>query len=147
MGNHENLFLDFLTGKDVRTFLLNGGEETLSSYRMAAGTYEEPLIPDEHITFLRSLNPWLELDEYYVVHAGFRPHVEIQDQTLEDLTWIREPFLYSDYDFGKRVIFGHTPFNEPLVMENKIGLDTGAVYGNRLTCLELPSMKFHSVEA
>ncbi|MFH1490965.1 MAG: metallophosphoesterase [Pseudomonadota bacterium] len=147
MGNHESIFLDFLTGRDVRTFLLNGGEETLNSYRSAAGTYEEPLISNEHVTFLKSLHPWLELDGYYVVHAGFRPHVDIQGQTLEDMTWIREPFLYSDYDFGKRVIFGHTPFTEPLVMENKIGLDTGAVYGNRLTCLELPSFRFHSVEA
>jgi hypothetical protein len=32
-------------------------------------------------------------------------------------------------------------------MENKFGLDTGAVYGNRLTCLELPEIIFHSVEA
>ena len=57
------------------------------------------------------------------------------------------PFIYSNYDFGKRVIFGHTPFVEPLVMDNKIGLDTGAVFGNKLTCLELPDMIFHSVEA
>jgi serine/threonine protein phosphatase 1 len=147
MGNHENIFLDFLTGRDVRTFLLNGGEKTLNSYRSAAGRYEEPLIPNEHVTFLKSLDPWLELDDYYVVHAGFRPHVDIQDQTLKDMTWIREPFIYSDYDFGKKVIFGHTPFTKPLVMDNKIGLDTGAVYGNRLTCLELPSLKFHFVEA
>jgi serine/threonine protein phosphatase 1 len=33
------------------------------------------------------------------------------------------------------------------VMDNKIGLDTGAVYGNKLTCLEIPRMKFYSVEA
>jgi len=82
-----------------------------------------------------------------VVHAGFRPGVAIEDQSLEDLIWIREPFIFSDYDFGKTVIFGHTPIAEPLMMDNKIGLDTGAVYGNRLTCLELPRMKFHSVEA
>jgi serine/threonine protein phosphatase 1 len=73
--------------------------------------------------------------------------VEIEKQNLEDMTWIREPFIYSDYEFGKRVIFGHTPFREPLVLENKIGLDTGAVYGNRLTCLELPDLRFYSVEA
>jgi len=32
-------------------------------------------------------------------------------------------------------------------MPNKIGLDTGAVYGNKLTCLELPALRFHFVEA
>ena len=99
------------------------------------------------MAFLKSLRPWVELEEYYVVHAGMQPGVEIERQSLEDLVWIREPFIFSDYDFGKRVIFGHTPFSEPLVLKNKIGLDTGAVYGNRLTCLELPSFVFHQVEA
>jgi serine/threonine protein phosphatase 1 len=73
--------------------------------------------------------------------------VAVERQDLDDLVWIRDPFIYSDHDFGKRVIFGHTPFSEPLIMTNKIGLDTGAVYGNRLTCLELPSLTFHFVEA
>ncbi len=141
-GNHESGFLDFLSGGNINTFLINGGETTLKSYQKDG----EILIPPDHISFYKSLRPWIELEDYYIVHAGFRPGVEIDDQSLEDLIWIREPFIYSDYDFGKRVIFGHTPFNEPLVTRNKIGLDTGAVYGNRLTCLELPQMKFHSVE-
>lgn len=142
LGNHESGFLDFLSGGDIKTFLINGGETTLKSYQRDG----EILIPPDHISFYQSLRPWIELEDYYIVHAGFRPGVEIDDQSLEDLIWIREPFIYSDYDFGKRVIFGHTPFYEPLVTHNKIGLDTGAVYGNRLTCLELPQMKFHSVE-
>ena len=147
IGNHENIFLDFLSGRDMNSFFSNGGDSTLASYSIASGADGEPFIPREHMGFLRSLRTWVELEDYYVVHAGFRPGVDIKDQTIEDLTWIRDPFLSSEYDFGKRVIFGHTPFAEPLVNENKIGLDTGAVYGNRLTCLELPSIKFHSVEA
>jgi serine/threonine protein phosphatase 1 len=142
LGNHESGFLDFLSGGDIKTFLINGGETTLKSYQRDG----EILIPPDHISFYQSLRPWSELEDYYVVHAGFKPGVGMDDQSLEDLIWIREPFIYSDYDFGKRVIFGHTPFYEPLVTHNKIGLDTGAVYGNRLTCLELPQMKFHSVE-
>ena len=147
IGNHENIFLDFLSGQGINSFFMNGGDSTLASYSKASGADGEPFIPQEHMRFLRSLRTWVELEDYYVVHAGFRPGVDIKDQTIEDLTWIRDPFLSSEYDFGKRVIFGHTPFAEPLVRENKIGLDTGAVYGNRLTCLELPSIKFHSVEA
>jgi serine/threonine protein phosphatase 1 len=61
-----------------------------------------------------------------------------------DLLWIRDEFIYSDFDFGKRVIFGHTPFREPLVQPNKIGIDTGAVYGNLLTCVQLPEIIFFS---
>ena len=147
LGNHERILLDFIEGRDVSTFFLNGGTSTLNSYRVAQQRYGEPLIPTAHVGFLKSLKTWIELDDYYVVHAGFRPGVELENQSLEDLLWIRDSFIFSNYRFGKRVIFGHTPFSKPLVMENKIGLDTGAVYGNKLTCLELPSLKFHFVEA
>jgi serine/threonine protein phosphatase 1 len=147
MGNHEMSFLDFLSGADVRTFLANGGASTLESYQRGERWNSNLLVPHEHILFLKSLKPWIELDDYYVVHAGFRPGVDLSRQSLEDLVWIRDPFIYSKYDFGKRVIFGHTPFHAPLIMENKIGLDTGAVFGNRLTCLELPSLVFHYVKA
>jgi serine/threonine protein phosphatase 1 len=147
MGNHENILLDFLSSGDPRLLLLNGGMTTLESYQAEEKGEKEALIPPEHEAFFENLYLYIELDDYYVVHAGFRPGVEIDKQATEDLIWIREPFIFSDYDFGKKVIFGHTPLAEPLVMDNKIGLDTGAVYGNRLTCLEIPRMKFYSVEA
>jgi serine/threonine protein phosphatase 1 len=89
----------------------------------------------------------IELEDYYIVHAGLRPGIGIRDQSETDRLWIRDSFIFSDYDFGKKIIFGHTPFSFPFIMDNKIGLDTGAVYGNKLTCLEIPSGKFHSVEA
>ena len=62
------------------------------------------------------------------------------------MLWIRNDFIDSTYDFGKKVIFGHTPLDKPLIEKNKIGIDTGAVYGQKLTCLELPKEKFYSVE-
>jgi serine/threonine protein phosphatase 1 len=142
MGNHEWMFLNFLSGLDIKPFLMNGGETTLASY----GTNGDIVIPPDHVTFFKGLQSWIELDDYFVVHAGFRPGINVQQQSIEDVIWIREAFIYSDYDFGKKVIFGHTPFPEPLLMGNKIGLDTGIVYGNRLTCLELPAFKFHSVK-
>lgn len=147
MGNHEDLFLEFLEGADPANFIMNGGVSTMESYHMDGDMDRAQEVPPEHLRFLKALKPWIELDEYYVVHAGFRPEVSLEEQTLQDLVWIREPFIFSSHDYGKKVIFGHTPFYDPLIMENKIGLDTGAVYGNRLTCLELPAMKFHSVEA
>ena len=147
LGNHESMLLDFLQGRDYSTFLRNGGVKTLNSYKTAEPMSTDSLIPDPHLAFLKRLRPWIELRDYYVVHAGFRPGVGPAAQSMEDLLWIRDSFIFSDYDFGKRVIFGHTPFSQPLIMDNKIGLDTGAVYGNKLTCLELPSLRFHSVEA
>jgi serine/threonine protein phosphatase 1 len=59
---------------------------------------------------------------------------------LDPRLWIREPFLESDADFdGKIVVFGHTPqrTGEPLVLPNKIGLDTAAAYGGPLTAAAL----------
>lgn len=147
MGNHEVMLLDYLAGRNQDLYLANAGYTTLKSYMRARPVREGPLIPSEHMDFYHSLKTYIEIEDYYVVHAGFRPGVGLEDQTLEDMVWIREPFIYSGYDFGKRVIFGHTPFQRPLVMENKFGLDTGAVYGNRLTCLELPQVMFHSVGA
>lgn len=147
IGNHEDIFLEYLDNGRMMSFLLNGGDATLESYRDAESSDEGAEIPREHVAFLRSLEQWIELDDYYVVHAGFRPGVPLERQSYEDLIWIRDAFIFSDYDFGKKVIFGHTPFSKPLLMENKIGLDTGAVYGNKLTCLELPAFRFHCVEA
>jgi len=147
IGNHEVIFLDYIKGKDRRLFLMNGGMNTLESYAFHLVDTENDLLPPSHKEFFASLKYTIELDDYYVVHAGFRPEVPLDEQDPDDLVWIRDPFIYSTYDFGKKVIFGHTPFYEPLVMDNKVGLDTGAVYGNRLTCLELPEFRFHSVEA
>jgi len=142
MGNHESLFMNYLEGNcDESMFLRNGGDSTLASYNEDGDIN----VPPEHLSFLKSLQSMIELEEYYVVHAGLVPGIDMKLQRQEDKMWIRDPFIYSNYDFGKRIIFGHTPFAEPLVMENKIGLDTGAVFGNKLTCLELPDMVFHSV--
>jgi serine/threonine protein phosphatase 1 len=147
IGNHEALFLDYLNGRDRRIFLSNGGWITVEGYLAEKSEEEEALVPPDHMSFYQSLKSFIELEEYYIVHAGFKPGVHVKDQELNDMIWIRDQFIYTEYDFGKRVIFGHTPFDEPFIMENKIGLDTGAVYGNRLTCLELPEFRFHSVEA
>ncbi len=143
-GNHEAMFLDFLSGNNRQMFLVNGGWKTLESY---GPLDDESSIPSDHMAFYESLKLYLELDAYYVVHAGFEPGLAIKKQTEADMIWIRKSFIYSNHDFGKKVLFGHTPFHEPLIMENKIGLDTGAVYGNKLTCFELPEERFHSVEA
>ena len=146
IGNHEQMFLDYLSGVDSQSSLLNGGLPTLRSYEEMRRSQDDPLIPPSHLDFFSSLLTMIELEHYYIVHAGFHPNIGIEDQSLNDMIWIREEFIYSDYDFGKVVIFGHTPFNSPLVMKNKIGIDTGAVFGNYLTCLELPEKKFHSVK-
>ena len=146
-GNHEAMFLNFLRGIDSEIFMVNGGWRTLESYGAYNLQDDVSAIPSDHRKFYASLKMYIELDDYYIVHAGFKPGIEIENQVEDDMLWIRKSFTSSNHDFGKKVIFGHTPFQEPLVMKNKIGLDTGAVYGNKLTCLELPGERFHFVEA
>jgi len=140
MGNHEQMFLDFLNGADPLLYFWNGGKATLESYGFREVDYGryEVFLPDEHRKFFETLIHVLETENYFFVHAGVRPGVDLSEQNEEDLLWIRHEFIYSSEDFGKTVVFGHTPFMDPLVMKNKIGIDTGAVYGRYLTCLRLP---------
>jgi serine/threonine protein phosphatase 1 len=144
-GNHEAMLLDYLSGKDQNIFLLSGGSNTLDSYGQHIDRLHNLIMPPSHQEFLQSLHLFYETDSYIFVHAGLVPRVPLNQQQEKDLLWIRDAFIHSTYDFGKIVIFGHTPFKEPFVTKNKIGIDTGAFYGNRLTCIELPSRKFYSV--
>lgn len=140
-GNHELMLLDAYDGKNVEAFFWNGGKETLDSYGLNEN--EVSKIPAAHIEFLRGLELMHETEDYLFVHAGLRPGVPLNKQSIRDIMWIREDFFLSGYDFGKTIIFGHTPFHRPLVTDGLIGIDTGAVYGNKLTCLKLPEREFH----
>jgi serine/threonine protein phosphatase 1 len=91
------------------------------------------------------LLPLYATPDYVFVHGGLRPGIPLDEQVDKDLYWIRGEFIASTADFGRRVIFGHTPFKQPLILPNKIGIDTGLVYGNFLTCLKLPQMDFYLV--
>jgi serine/threonine protein phosphatase 1 len=145
MGNHERMFLDFLQGTEEIFFLLNGGTSTAVSYWGKHWESQQRFLPIGHNDFFRTLLPFYETEDYIFVHGGLRPGLPLAAQQEKDLLWIRQEFILSEFDFGRRVIFGHTPVRTPLVLPNKIGIDTGAVYGNKLTCIQLPQEKFFSV--
>jgi len=139
MGNHEWMFLRYLHGVDEDVYLLNGGDVTLAQFSRG-GKLD---VPPEVVAFLRGLPYYWETERYIFVHAGLRPGRPLHAQRPEDLLFIRGEFIFSDYDWGKRVIFGHTPFSTPFVARNKIGIDTGCVYGGELTALRLPDVEFY----
>lgn len=142
-GNHEAMFLDFLQGQGRELFLFNGGQSTLRDYWGENwDRLPQLLLPPEHDEFYQELKPYYETPDYIFVHGGLKPGVPLAEQQEGDLLWIRGEFIASQEDFDRLVIFGHTPFKRPLVMPNKIGIDTGAVYGNFLTCLKLPQKEF-----
>ncbi len=133
MGNHERMFLDFLRGKDRHLFMYNGGRPTLESYG------DIGKIPAAHLDFLHRLRLYYETDDYIFVHGGIRPGIPMPEQDPQDLLWIREEFYAFPGRYPKTVVFGHTPMREVLMEEDRIGIDTACVYGNKLTCLILPS--------
>jgi serine/threonine protein phosphatase 1 len=144
-GNHELMWANYLNDKDPLLFLYNGGTATLRSYREAPCAAGNGAMPDRHREFLQNLLPYYEMEDFILVHAGLRPGIPLHEQHADDLYWIRTEFIDSDFDFGKTVIFGHTPFNQPHIGRKRIGIDTGAVYGNKLTCVRLPDLQFYSV--
>jgi serine/threonine protein phosphatase 1 len=145
-GNHEQMLLEFFKSERKRMmYLVNGGQQTLDSYLRKQKSTSGDLFPQKHLDFISSLKMYYTTPDYIFVHAGLRDGIKLSKQTSSDLLWIRNEFIKSDYDFGKRVIFGHTPFKKPMVTKRKIGIDTGAVYGNKLTCVKLPEVKFFQI--
>lgn len=140
-GNHEEMFLDWvIKGVNYDLYLYNGGGSTIQSYSRGG----EFRIPPEHMAFFTNLLLYYETEDYIFVHAGIRGGIPLPEQDPKDLVWIREEFILSPHDYGKLVVFGHTPLQRVFISENKIGIDTGAVYGGALTCLELPSRRIYS---
>lgn len=147
MGNHEEMLLRFLAGRDREFYLKMGGTSTLESYGITPPYDAEALrkIPADHLWFLNELLACWEDENNIYVHAGVKPGLHLSQQPREWLFWARDNYLRNKPDFGKTVVSGHTPFREPLVEENRIIIDTGAVYGGQLTCLVLPDMEFIQV--
>ena len=146
MGNHERMFLNFLEGREEELYLYNGGGYTLQDYGIEAADSPEERkrkVPAGHLQFYHSLIPYYETEHYLFVHAGLMPGIEPGKQKIDDLVWVRRDFIDSVEDFGKVVVFAHTPAGAPFIAKNKIGIDTGAVYGGKLTCVELPALNFY----
>jgi hypothetical protein len=93
-----------------------------------------------------------------VVHAGLAPRVALEHNNVRDLTSLRRlaqpgaPWWYEEYQGAELVLFGHTPSSMPRVFSRKakpiaIGLDTGCVYGGKLTAYSPEFDEFRSVAA
>jgi len=141
-GNHEDMFLAYLgyAGHHGEAFLQNGGGPTLASYGLAhvPPSAVAERLPPAHREFLLSLQTQAYFGRFLCVHAGVRPSRPLADQVEEDLLWIRDEFITAKHSFPYTVLYGHTPQRDVrLRLPFAVGLDTGLVYGNRLSCLEL----------
>ncbi len=149
-GNHEDMFLAFAgqPGHHGQAFLYNGGDATLRSYGLEG--YVGPALwerlPDDHKLFFLRLVLHYRSGDFLCVHAGLNPARPLDGQSEEDLLWIRGEWIRASHNYGFTVLFGHTPMRMPFVhWPYKIGLDTGLVYGNALTCFETSERRFWQV--
>ena len=148
LGNHDRALLEYWKG-------LRKKEELKPAQRKCAKQLKEGR--ERFAAFLESLPGYIDLGSHVVVHAGLRPGVALAEQTLDDLTALRTlgpdresregtPW-YEVYDGRQTALFGHWPSREPRRGPRAVGLDTGCVYGHRLTGYVVETGEFHSVPA
>lgn len=163
-GNHEDMMLDALRNDGQHydayfdlpdVWLLSGGAATYRSYLPAGVSrdratlvHAREIIPETHQAWCASLPRFFEDDGYIFVHGGIKPGHTPAETAPNDLIWLRDEFLNSTYDWGKKVVHGHTPTRslEPEVYANRICIDTALCYAasNKLTAVELPDETFYS---
>jgi serine/threonine protein phosphatase 1 len=152
MGNHEAFLLEFLIDMEAGPgWFFNGGLQTLHSYGVKLNKDDElsfdtlvriqdeflRKVPAKHLDFFRKLDFCRLEGDYFFVHAGIRPGIPLENQSDEDMLWIREEFLAYEEEFEKIIVHGHTITWEPEVKTNRIGIDTGAFASGVLTALVL----------
>ena len=152
MGNHEEMLLGFLgyEGTTGVAYIPNGGGTTLASYGISGDEKPEEIrrkISPTHIEFFRTLDSCVVIENFIFVHAGLHPLKKLDDQDYSDMHWIRNEFIYNVHNFEKTIIFGHTPFLDVLFhLPFKMGIDTGLVYGNKLSCVELTQRQIFQIK-
>lgn len=139
LGDHERMLLDAIDGDRAAAtdWLWAGGRHALPSWGLSPDLPREAwaqAFPAGHLALLRSLVLTYQAGDYLFVHAGLRPGVPLRNQTRDDLLMIRQPFLASEAPLGAVIVHGHSSQPEVSIQPNRIGLDTGAGIGGRLTC-------------
>lgn len=154
-GNHDVKLLKYLNGKRVQ--LTHGLAETVSQLEG-----ETPEFVEAVKKFLDGLVSHYQLDggRLIVAHAGLK--ADMQGRTSGA---VREFCLYGETtgetdEFGlpvrwnwaaeyrgkATVVYGHTPVLEPEWLNKTINIDTGCVFGGKLTALRYPEMELVQVE-
>ncbi|MEM9089862.1 MAG: polynucleotide kinase-phosphatase [Cyanobacteria bacterium P01_F01_bin.53] len=160
MGNHENKLMRKLDGKNVKVSY--GLAQTLEAIEAIDESRRDRDI-EAIQSFLDSLISHYVFDEgnLVVAHAGLREDLQGRDsgyvrsfalygETTGKIDEFGLPARYNwaaDYRGKAMVVYGHTPVLEPEWLNNTIGIDTGCVYGGKLTALRYPEKELVSVPA
>jgi serine/threonine protein phosphatase 1 len=115
---------------------------------------------DDFLKWLENLDYYYETDEAIIIHAFFEHDIQLDEQKQEVLSGSTsgDRYLEKKYPEGKYwtefyagpkpIIYGHQVVGDnPKIINNTYGIDTGACHGNYLTAIELPGFKIHQVKA
>lgn len=141
-GNHEDRLLRWRQSTSTSRELHIGALTRRTAEELKTRDWE----------YLESLPLWIDLPEHAVrvVHAGVVPGLAIEDQEPRTLMYVRtlshdrEPneargarSWAHHYEGPEHVVFGHNALPFPEIATHATGIDTGAVYGGRLTAMVL----------
>ena len=158
-GNHENKLGRYLKGRKVQH--THGLAETIE--QLEREDAEHPEFRREVAEFIEGLVSHYVLDEgrLVVCHAGLpekyhgrtsgrvRSHALYGDTTGETDEFglpVRYPWA-EDYRGRAAVVYGHTPVPTTSWVNNTLCLDTGAVFGGKMTALRWPEREIVDVPA
>lgn len=155
-GNHDVKLVRWLSGRNVR--LAHGLER---SAQQLAG--ETPEFRERVAAFLDGLPSHLVLagGRLVAAHAGMKEEMQgrstgrvrefaLYGETTGELDEFGLPVRLkwaASYRGAALVVYGHTPVREPEMLHNTINVDTGCVFGGRLTALRYPERELVSVPA
>ena len=159
-GNHDMKLFRKLSGRDVQV-----------SHGLAQTLAEIDAIPEsERGHFCKSLSEFLDgLVSHYVLdggklvvaHAGMKEEMQgrgsgkvrdfaLYGETTGETDEFGLPVRYNwaaEYRGSAMVVYGHTPVPEPEWLNRTINIDTGCVFGGKLTALKYPERETVSVHA
>jgi protein phosphatase len=154
-GNHDQKLVRALKGRDVRV--------THGLDRSLAELDAHPEERDEVARFLDSLVSHYVFDDgnLVVAHAGLKEEMQgrgsgkvrdfaLYGETTGETDEFGLPVRWNwaaEYRGHAMVVYGHTPVPEPEWLNRTINIDTGCVFGGRLTALRYPEKELVSVPA
>ena len=155
-GNHDMKLLQKLRGKDVK--MAHGLADTVAQLKP-----ESPEFKSKVVEFIDGLISHYVLDDgkLVVAHAGMKEEMQgrgsgairsfaLFGETTGETDEFGLPVRYNwaaDYRGKAMVVYGHTPIAEPQWLNRTVNIDTGCVFGGRLTALRYPEKEFVSTPA